>query len=333
MADLVESVLSLFNTRLPFKFIYTNEYWMVDLGPHIFPVKKYRMLYEKLIARGARPEDFIRPEPASDDDLRLVHTADYVNKVLTGTLSSLELQALEMPFSSQLVQFFLLMTGGTIKAAEEALRTGLSVHLGGGFHHAFPDHGEGFCLFNDVAIALEKMKKEGRINRAMIVDGDLHQGNGTAYFFGKRDYVFTFSIHQMDNYPSYKQASSLDIELHSGDSDEAYLTALQPHFPRLYEEYKPDLVIYIAGADPYQNDLLSGLDISSAGLKKRDRLIIEQARRLKIPLAIVLGGGYADRIEETVEIHFNTVKEAIRTRRKGPQQLVTSLISPKQKIS
>jgi len=159
MAPLVDSILSLFNARLPLKFIYANEYWMVDMGPHIFPVKKYRMLYEKLIARGLRPEDFIRPEPASDDDLRLVHTADYVNKVLTGTLSSLEVQALEMPFSSQVVQYFLLMTGGTIKAAEEALRTGLSVHLGSGFQHSLPDHGECFCLFNYVAIAREKMKK------------------------------------------------------------------------------------------------------------------------------------------------------------------------------
>lgn len=329
MADLVDSVLSLFGTRFPFKFVYTSEYWMVDMGPHIFPVKKYRMLYEKIIALGARPEDFLKPEPASDDDLLLVHTPDYVNKVRSGNLSSLEAQSLEMPFSSQLIQFFLLMTGGTIKAAEEALKVGLAVHLGGGFHHAFPDHGEGFCLFNDVAVALEKMKQERRINRAMIVDGDLHQGNGTASIFSKKDYVFTFSIHQMDIYPDHKPGSSLDIGLWSGDNDEAYLEALQPHFPRLYEEYKPDLVIYIAGADPYQKDLLSGLDISAPGLKKRDRLIMESARRLKIPLVIVLGGGYADQIEETVEIHFNTIKEAIRASKKGPQQLVASLISPK----
>ncbi|MDD8020720.1 MAG: histone deacetylase [Acidobacteriota bacterium] len=329
MTDLVDSVFSLFGLKLPLKFIYANEYWMVDLGPHIFPIKKYRMLYEKVIALGARAEDFIKPEPASNDDLLLVHTPGYVNKVRSGTLSSLETQALEMPYSPKVVRFFLLMTGGTIKAAEEALRSGLAVHLGGGFHHAFPDHGEGFCLFNDVAIALEKMKREGRIKRALIIDGDLHQGNGTAYIFSKKDYVFTFSIHQKDIYPSCKPASNLDVDLWSGDNDEAYLKALEPHIPRLYEECKPDLVIYIAGADPYQKDMLSGLDLSASGLRKRDRLVIEQARRLKIPLAIVLGGGYADEIEETVDIHLNTIKEAIRASRRGAQQLVASLISSK----
>jgi acetoin utilization deacetylase AcuC-like enzyme len=329
MADLVDSVLSWLNTKLPFKFVYASEYWMVDMGPHIFPVKKYRMLYEKVIALGARPEDFIKPEPVSDDDLLLVHTQDYVNRVRSGALTSLEVQALEMRFSPEVVRFFLLMTGGTIKAAEEALKTGLAFHLGGGFHHAFPDHGEGFCLFNDVAVTLEKMKRENRLNRAMIVDGDLHQGNGTAYIFSKKDYVFTFSIHQMDIYPSNKQVSSLDIGLWSGDNDEAYLGALEPYFPRLYEEYKPDLIIYIAGADPYQKDLLSGLDISPLALKKRDRLIIESARRLKIPLVVVLGGGYAGQIEETVEIHLNTIKETIRVSKKSPPPIVASLISAK----
>jgi len=326
MADFLDSVSSLLGLKLPFKFAYSNDYWMLDIGHHIFPVKKYRMLYEKIISLGASHKDFIEPYPVSDDELRLVHTQKYIKKVKSGTLSSVELQALELPYSPEVVRFFLLMTGGTITTAENALRTGLAVHIGGGFHHAFPDHGEGFCLFNDVAVALEKMKQEGKIKRSMVVDCDLHQGNGTAYIFSKKDYVFTFSIHQMDIYPAEKPASDLDVGLWSGDNDEVYLPALNQHFPRLYQEFKPDLVIYISGADPYRKDMLSGLDVTAEGLKKRDRIIIENARKMRIPLAIVLGGGYTAEIEETVEIHLNTIKVAIRAWRRWPQSLVTSLI-------
>jgi len=329
MVDFLNSVFSLLGLKLPFKFVYSNEYWMLDIGRHIFPVKKYRMLYEKIITLGAGSGDFIEPSLVSEDDLKLVHTPKYIKKVRTGILSSIELQALELPYSPEAVNFFLLMTGGTISAVEEALRAGLAVHLGGGFHHAFPDHGEGFCLFNDVAVAIEKMKREGKINRAMVVDCDLHQGNGTAFIFSKKDYVFTFSIHQMDIYPSEKPPSDLDVGLWSGDNDEVYLSALNQHFPRLYQEFKPDLVVYIAGADPYRKDMLSGLDITGEGLKKRDRIIIENARKLKIPVAIVLGGGYTAEIEETVEIHLNTIKIAAKAWRRNPQSLVTSFIQSK----
>ncbi|MGB9894058.1 MAG: histone deacetylase [Candidatus Saccharicenans sp.] len=326
MAEIVDSVLSLLGWKLPFKFVFSNEYWMVDFGPHIFPVKKYRMLYEKVIALGASGEDFIKSEPVSEEDLLLVHSPKYLKKVQTGSLSSVELQALEIPFSPEVVKFFLLMTGGTIKTVEEALKTGLAVHLGGGFHHAFPDHGEGFCLFNDIAVAIEKMKHQKKINRAMVVDCDLHQGNGTAFIFSKKDYVFTFSIHQMDIYPSEKPASSLDIGLWSGDDDQTYLAALSPHFPRLYQEFKPDLVVYLAGADPFCKDILSGLEVSAEALKKRDRIVIENARKLRIPVAIVLGGGYTAEIEETVAIHLNTIKAAVRAWKKTSQPLVTSFI-------
>lgn len=329
MADFFNSVFSFLGLKLPFKFVYSNEYWMVDIGRHVFPVKKYRMLYEKVIALGAGHKDFIEPQPVNEADLLLVHTPKYIKKVRTGTLSSIELQALELPFSPEVARFFMLMTGGTIKTVEEALKTGLAVHIGGGFHHAFPDHGEGFCLFNDVAVAIEKMKHEGKINRAMVVDCDLHQGNGTAFIFSKKDYVFTFSIHQMDIYPSEKPPSNLDVGLWSGDNDEAYLGALSPHFPRIYQEFKPDLVVYIAGADPYRKDMLSGLDVSPEALNKSDRIVIENARKLKIPVAIVLGGGYTAEIEETVEIHLNTVKAAVRAWKRNPQSLVTSLIQSK----
>ena len=326
MADIVDSVLSLLNWKLPFKFIYSNEYWMLDLGHHLFPVKKYRMLYERVIALGASNKDFIQSEPASDEDLLLVHSPEYIKKVMTGKLSSVEVQALELPFSPAVVRFFLMMTGGTIKAVENALKTGLAVHLGGGFHHAFPDHGEGFCVFNDIAVAIEKMKKQGKIDRAMIVDCDLHHGNGNAFIFSKKDYVFTFSIHQLDLYPTEKPLSDLDIGLWSGDSDEAYLSALSPNFPRLYQEFKPDLVVYLAGADPSQQDMLSGLNVTAEALKKRDKIVIGNARKLKIPVAIVLGGGYASEIEQTVETHLNTVKVAISVWKRNPQFLVTSSI-------
>ncbi len=325
MADFVDSMLTLLGWKLPFKFIYSNEYWMADLGHHIFPVKKYRFLYERVIALGAGPDDFIQARPASEEDLLLVHTPKYLKKVMSGSLSSVELQALELPFSMEVVRFFLLMTGGTIQTVEEALKTGLAIHLGGGFHHAFPDHGEGFCLFNDVAVAIEKMKRTGKINRALIVDCDLHQGNGTAFIFARKDYVFTFSIHQMDIYPSEKPPSSLDVGLWSGDDDLAYLQALRPHFPRIYQEFRPDLIIYQAGADPYQKDMLSGLDVSAEALKKRDRLVIESARKLKIPVAIVLGGGYTAEIEETVGVNLNTIRVAIRAARRKLYSPVTSL--------
>ncbi len=325
MVDLIDSILTFLGWKLPFKFVYSDRYWMMDFGQHIFPVKKYRMLREKIIALGAGPEDFIEAEPASEEDLLLVHTPRYLRKIMTGSLSTTEIQALELPFSEQVVKFFLLMTGGTIKTVAEALKTGLAVHLGGGFHHAFPDHGEGFCLFNDVAVAIEKMKKEGKINRAMVVDCDLHQGNGTAFIFSKKDYVFTFSIHQMDLYPSEKPPSTLDVGLWSGDNDQEYLTAVHQHIPRIYREFKPDLIIYIAGADPFKKDMLSGLEVSAEALKKRDRLVIENARRLKIPVAIVLGGGYAAEVEETVEVHFNTIKAAVRAWKRYPQTSVASL--------
>ncbi|MGB9836194.1 MAG: histone deacetylase [Candidatus Saccharicenans sp.] len=329
MTDILGSLLSLLGWKLPFKFVFSNQYWMVDLGRHVFAVKKYRLLFERVVGLGAGPRDFIEPKPATEDDLLLVHTPKYVKKVMSGTLSSLELQALELPFSEEVVRFFTLMTGGTMATLEEALKNRLAFHIGGGFHHAFPDHGEGFCLFNDVAIAIEKAKREGKINRAMIVDADLHQGNGTAFIFRKKDYVFTFSIHQMDIYPSEKPESDLDVGLWSGDDDAAYLAALKAHIPRIYEEFRPDVVVYIAGADPFRHDRLSGLDISKEGLKKRDQIVLDHALRLNIPVAVVLGGGYASEIEDTVDIHFNTVRAAVRAWKKNPQSLVTSLIQSK----
>jgi len=302
--------------RFPFKFIYTEDYWMIDLRNHVFPLEKYRLIYEKLLLLGAKKDDFLRPQPATEDDVLLVHTSRYVNKLKSGGLSHKEVLALELPYSPELFEFALLYVGGTITTAEQALRDGLAVHIGGGFHHAFADHGEGFCILNDVAVAVEKLKKEEKIKKAMVVDVDVHQGNGTASILGGRDYVYTFSIHQMDLYPAEKENSSLDIGLWSGDGDETYLSSLKSNFPRIYQEFQPDIVFYLAGADPFEKDQLGGLRLTKDGLKERGEIIIGQARRLKIPVAVLLAGGYAHDVQDTVAIHLNTVKVAQKMHRR-----------------
>ena len=302
--------------RFPFKFIYTEEYWMHNLGNHVFPLEKYRLIYEQLLFMGAKKEDFLQSLPASEEDILLVHTARYVNKLKSGGLSHKEVLALELPYSPELFEFALLYVGGTITAAEQALRDGLAVHIGGGFHHAFADHGEGFCILNDVAVAVEKLKKEDKIQKAMVVDVDVHQGNGTASILGGKSDVYTFSIHQMDLYPAEKENSSLDIGLWSGDGDETYLSSLKSNFPRIYQEFRPDIVFYLAGADPFEKDQLGGLRITKDGLKERGKIIIGQARRLKIPVVVLLAGGYAHDVQDTVTIHLNTVKVAQKMQRR-----------------
>ncbi|MCX7975043.1 MAG: histone deacetylase [Candidatus Aminicenantes bacterium] len=312
------SWLDLVRRSYPLKYVYSDEYWMVDIGPHIFPIKKYRLLYEKLLQSGVKRQNFFTPSPVQDEDLLLVHSPKYIRKLKTGSLSRSEIAVLELPFSPELVRFAWLTCGGTILAAQLALDNGLAVHLGGGFHHAFPDHGEGFCVLNDVAVATEKMRKEGRVKRVMIVDCDVHQGNGTAFIFAHKKEVFTFSIHQMDLYPAEKPPSDLDIELWSGDGDEEYLVALRANFPRLYLQFKPQLVFYLAGADPYEKDQLGSLKLTKEGLKERDKIVIGEARRLDIPVVILLAGGYAFDINDTVLIHLNTIKmaQAIERRKK-----------------
>jgi len=301
--------------KFPFLFVYSDDYWMLNVGKHVFPIKKYRLIYEKLLLRGAKKEKFLAPPLATDEDVLLVHTSKYIKKLKAGALSHDEIAALELPFSPELVKFAWLMTGGTILVGRLALEQGLAVHIGGGFHHAFPDHGEGFCVLNDVAVALEKLKHENAIQKAMVVDADLHQGNGTAFIFGGKDYAFTFSIHQMDIYPADKPSSTLDIGLWSGDGDKEYLSALRAHFPRLYQEFKPDLVFYLAGADPFEKDRLGSLHLTKEGLRERDEIVIGEARRLRIPVVIVLAGGYAVDFEDTVSIHMNTIKVAQKIQR------------------
>jgi acetoin utilization deacetylase AcuC-like enzyme len=319
MGDLLNLFRVLVGKRFPFQLVYSNEYWMVETGRHVFPLQKYRLVYENLLAMGAKKENFLRPRPAPDEDVQLVHTARYLRRIKTGTMSHAELRALEIRYSPELVRFALLSVGGTVLAARKALECGLAIHIGGGFHHAFPDHGEGFCLLNDVAVAALKMIEEKLARKVMVVDCDLHQGNGTATALAGRKDVFTLSIHQMDIYPAEKPLSTVDIGLASGDGDAKYLGQLGAYIPRVYNEFRPDLVIYLAGADPYEKDQLGGLALTKAGLKERDKIVIENARRLGIPVAVVLAGGYAAEIKDTVDIHLNTVRIAQRVQRVFPE--------------
>jgi acetoin utilization deacetylase AcuC-like enzyme len=315
--------------RFPVPFVYSDDYWMLDVGKHVFPIRKYRALYERLLLLGAKKENFVTPQAASDEDVLLVHSPRYIKKLRTASLSSAEIAMIELPFSLELVHFAWLMVGGTILTARLALERGLAIHLGGGFHHAFHDHGEGFCVLNDVAIAVEVLKKEGAVRRVMVVDCDLHQGNGTAHILADKDYAFTFSIHQMDLYPSNKPSSSVDIGLWSGEGDEKYLAALRSHFPRLYRDYSPDLVFYLAGADPFEKDQLGGLRLTKEGLRQRDAIVITEARRLRIPVAVVLAGGYAAEMEDTVAVHLGTIRVSQKTQRKYSQVPVSLPSQPK----
>jgi acetoin utilization deacetylase AcuC-like enzyme len=303
--------------RFPFKFVYSDDYWMVDLGQHVFPIKKYRLIYERLLQMGADRGHFIQPQPASEKSLALGHTQKYIRKLMSGKLSQAELRTLELPFSQEGLKFALQTVGGTIQASLNALEEkSICVHIGGGFHHAYADHGEGFCVLNDVAVALIEMVMQHNIRKAMVVDCDVHQGNGTAAILSDKEYAFTFSLHQMDIYPADKPSSTLDVGLWSGDGDKEYLRKLQENIPKIYDEFQPNLIYYLAGADPYVKDQLGGLELTKDGLINRDQLVIEHARSRGIPMVIVLAGGYAFDIEEVADIHINTIKTARKIERR-----------------
>jgi acetoin utilization deacetylase AcuC-like enzyme len=283
----------------------------LNLGEHVFPSQKFRWLRDRLLhTRFASLEDFVAPEPATDDDVRLVHDAAYVEKLRSGTLSYQDILRLEIPYSRQMVEAFWLAAGGSILAARLALQDGIGFNIGGGFHHAFPGHGEGFCAINDIAIAVRRLQADGIIKRAMVVDCDVHHGNGTAAVFAGDSSVFTLSIHQFNNYPSEKPLSSLDIHLSDGIGDSEYLHRLANGYRAALTMFKPELVMYVAGADPYREDQLGGLSLTFEGLMERDRLVIRTALTHRIPVAIVLAGGYAESVEDTITIHANTAAVA-----------------------
>jgi acetoin utilization deacetylase AcuC-like enzyme len=330
------SLLKCDSAMLPFKLIYSDEYYL-PIGQHVFPAEKYSRVHRHLIETGvAGPEDFITPQPASDQDILLVHTPEYVRKLKTGTLSAREELQLEVPFSPELVKAFWLAAGGSILAAQRALQDGVAVNIGGGFHHAFPDHGEGFCMIHDVAVAIRRMQRDSKIRTAMTIDCDVHHGNGTAAIFagtrtvseplpssgpavmGRKPLmrgthsgdVFTISLHQENNYPMWKPPSSIDVDLPDGIGDDDYLAWLDNALSSGLRQFTPDLICYIAGADPYKEDQLGGLALTINGLKQRDELVFRAAKAQAVPVMVTYAGGYAQRVEDTVTIHANTVLAA-----------------------
>ena len=322
---------------LPFKLVYSDAYYL-PIGDHVFPAEKYRRVHDRLISNTvAEAKDFLEPQPATDLDILLVHTPQYVQKLKTGTLSPREEMEMEIPYSRNLVDAFWLAAGGSILAGRQCLIDRVCISIGGGFHHAFPDHGEGFCMIHDVAVAIRRLQRDDKIRSAMIVDCDVHQGNGTAAIFAgtrseslalpsvsssrlnersgaqtkmhgaQRGDVFTISLHQHNNYPVWKPPSSIDVDLPDGVGDDDYLAWLDNALSSGLRQFDPDLLCYVAGADPYREDQLGGLDLTIEGLKKRDELVFRVAQARGIPVMVTYAGGYARNLEDTVTIHSNTV--------------------------
>lgn len=295
---------------LPFKLIYHPRYDL-KLGAHVFPSQKYRLVHDKLLAHQiAAPTDFLAPEPAGDTDILRVHSQDYVYKLKNGSLTDAEIRRMEIPYSKELMKACWLAAGGSLLAGQRALADGWSASIGGGFHHAYADHGEGFCVIHDVAVAIRRLQFDRAIETAMVVDTDVHQGNGTASIFGGDGSVFTLSIHQENNYPYPKPPSTVDIDLPDGIGDDDYLTILEKHLRAAFHDFKPQLLFYVAGADPYREDQSGGLALTMDGLARRDALVFDYARRNKVPVAITLAGGYARHVEDTVQIHASTILAA-----------------------
>ncbi len=292
------------------QYVYSPHY-KVDIGPHVFPTAKYDLLRQRLIDEFNVPEvNFVEPEPASVDQILEVHTRRYYAACRDSRLTTGEQHRLELPWSTELFDAATRCVGGSIIAARHALDFGVGLHIGGGFHHAFSDHGEGFCVFNDTACAIRQMQVEKRIKRAMVVDVDLHHGNGTSAIFTDDQSVATFSIHQECLYPYPKPPSTVDVGLDAGTDDATYLTLLEAHLLPLLNSHQPDLVLYVAGADPYRYDQLGALNLTINGLRKRDQFICNLCQSRRLPLTVVMAGGYARNTEDTVQIHLGTLQEA-----------------------
>ena len=274
--------------------IYHDSYDL-NIGSHVFPSRKYKLIKERL-ALPTTP-----PDAASDSDILLVHDHHWMEGLRDGTLSLAEIQRLEIPWSPETARAFWLAAGGTILASELAVEHGGAYNIGGGFHHAFPAHGEGFCAIHDVAVAIRKM---GR--RALVVDVDVHHGNGTAYIFAGDPDTYTLSIHQFNNYPYIKPPSNRDIDLRDGVEDDEYLDALRPALLEALDTHHPEILYYVAGADPYKHDQLGGLRLTIPGLRRRDELVLSEAVKRQIPFVVTLAGGYARDVNDTVSIHANT---------------------------
>ncbi len=296
-------------------FVHSPGY-RCDIGPHVFPMEKFDRIRDRLVSEGLDPAAILEPAEAPRADLLLVHTPEYLDDLEHARWSPRTATS-ELPISREIVRSYRLAAAGTALAAREALERGMAVNLGGGFHHACPDHAEGFCYLNDIAVGIRVLQRDGRVARAAVVDCDVHQGNGTARIFRADPAVFTFSIHQERNYPVPKETSDLDVGLGDGVGDARYLDALGTALERVWA-HAPGLVVYQAGADPYREDQLGGLGLTRAGLEERDRMVLEGCARRGVPVAVTLGGGYARRLEDTIEIHLATCRIARALAGVGP---------------
>lgn len=289
--------------------IFYSPYYYADIGEgHVFPIRKFEIARDILLAEGTIGQNqLIEPPEADREDLLLVHTADYIDRLCNGALTPKEIRKLGLPWSRSLVQRSFHAISGTINAAKLAINTGISSNLAGGTHHAYPDRGEGYCVLNDVAVAIRVLQRDGLARRALIIDLDVHQGDGTALIFKDDSEVFTFSMHGAKNYPLFKQTSNLDIELADGTVDDEYLEILSEALPRLML-HDPDTIFFLAGADPYENDKLGRLKLTMNGLRQRDKMVLQFARAAGVPIVTTMSGGYARDIADTVEIHCNTIR-------------------------
>ena len=278
---------------------------------HRFPMSKYALLREGVLDAGlVRAERLHDPERVSVDDLLLVHDRAYVEQVSDGTLPAAEQRRIGLPWSEAFVERAYRVVRGTCEAAEAAMQHGVAMNLAGGTHHAFPHRGEGFCTFNDVAIAIRRLQRTGAVRRAAVVDLDVHQGNGTHAVFDGDASVYTFSMHGAKNFPFHKVPGTLDVELDDGTGDDVYLDLLQRTLPRVLRDASPDLVVYLAGADPHEGDRLGRLGLTFDGLVRRDALVLESCREVGIPVAVTIAGGYGRDVRDTVRVHVNTVRVA-----------------------
>ena len=289
--------------------VFYSPYYYADIGDgHVFPIRKFEHVRDVLLYEGTLIAEEIRePEPAAVEDVLLVHTDDYISRLIDGSLTSKEIRKLGLPWSRSLVRRSFHAISGTINAARAALEDGVSSNLAGGTHHAYPDRGEGFCVLNDVAVAIRVLQRERLAQRFLIVDCDVHQGNGTAFIFEGDREVFTFSMHGAKNYPLFKERSDLDIELPDGIGDSEFLETLEHALPRVFL-HEPDVVFYLAGADPFEGDRLGRLRVSKEGLRIRDEMVLEYARMRGVPIVTTMSGGYAEEFNDTVDIHCNTIR-------------------------
>jgi acetoin utilization deacetylase AcuC-like enzyme len=284
------------------RFVFSPEY-VVDLGGHAFATRKFALAADLLRGRG----EFVAPPPATREQLLLAHDEAWVEKVLSCRMTLDDEAAMELPFSPALSRAHQLAAGGTILACRDALERGVGLHCGGGSHHAFAGHAEGFCVLNDLAVGILQMRQERRLSRAAVIDLDVHHGNGTASLFAGDPDVFTFSMHQGDIYPAFKPKSSLDIGLKAGTADAEYLALLEENLPSIFAIH-PELVVYQAGVDCFERDTLGGLKLTEDGLRRRDTLVRDACRKHGVPVAVTLGGGYAESAETTARLHARTLK-------------------------